>query len=238
MADPPARNATGAQTLDRGLHAIRVIGEAVDGITAAELARVLSIRASSAYRLLRSLTDNGFVRRDPDGRYRLGVALIQLAAQSRYGLRSAALPVMRSLAETVGVTVMLLAADGTDAVVLAAVQPSRIAYRIQFMEGLRHPLARGSAAYAMRASHPPVPDEPEAVTRARACGYAISAGEVIPGAYGLAMALDRTRIGMDLCLNLSSSDQTVLEGAVPALGKAAAELTELLAPVPAQPGPA
>src|SRR5690606_21338521 len=195
VADRPARVATGAQTLDRGLRAIRLIGEAVDGVTAGELARMLSARPSAVYRLLRSLTGNGFVRRDPDGRYRLGVTLIQLAAQGRFGLRSAALPVMRELAETVGVTVLLLAADATDAVVLAAVQPSRIGYRIQCMEGRRHPLARGSAGYAMRASHPPEPDEPEAVTLARRRGYAMSAGEVIPGAYGLAMALDWSRIG-------------------------------------------
>jgi DNA-binding IclR family transcriptional regulator len=229
VADPAAR-VTGSQTLDRGLHAIRMIGESVDGATAGELAQMLAIRPASAYRLLRSLTEYGFVRRDPDGRYRLGVALVQLATQSRYGLRSAALPVMRSLAETVGATAMLLVADGTEAVVLAAVEPSRISYRIQFLEGHRHPLDRGSASYAMRATHPPTAGEPEAVSCARALGYAMSEGEVIPGAFGLAMALDRARIGMDACLNLSSNDDRVLQVAVPVLRKAAGELTDIFDP--------
>jgi DNA-binding IclR family transcriptional regulator len=207
-----------------------MIAESVDGVTAAELADLLSIRSSAAYRVLRSLTEYGFVRRDYDGRYRLGVLLVQLAAQTRYGMRSAALPALRAAAESTGATAMLLATDGADAVVLAAVEPSKIAYRIRFLEGNGHPMDRGSAAYAMRAAHPPVANEPEGTVIARRLGYAMSEGEVVPGTFGLAMALDRTRIGMDACLNLSSADRTLLEQALPVLRKAVAELTEIFDP--------
>jgi DNA-binding IclR family transcriptional regulator len=230
VADASTKAVTGSQTLDRGLHAIRLIGESVDGMAPGELASLLSIRLPSAYRLLRALTDYGFVRRDADGRYRLGIAFVQLATQSRYGMRSAALPVMRSLAESSGSTAMLLAADGAEAVVLAAVEPSRVAFRIQFLEGQRHPMDRGSASYAMRAAHPPVPGEPDGVANARRRGYALSEGEVIPGAYGMAMALDPIRIGMDACINLSSTDPRALEVAVPALRKAIADLNEIFDP--------
>jgi DNA-binding IclR family transcriptional regulator len=218
----------GSQTLARGLKALRVIAEAVDGMSATELAQVMSIHLSAVYRLLRPLVDYGFLRRDQDGRYRPGVLFIHLAEQTRYGVRSAALPVMTPLAEQTGATAMLLAADGPDAVVLAVVEPSVVPYRIRYMEGERHPLDRGSASYALLARRSPRPDEPEAVRVARRLGFARSEGEVQGGVFGLAIALDSQAIGTEFCINLASRSQSVLMEGLPALQTAVARLTEIL----------
>lgn len=223
-----ADSGSGSQTLARGLKALRVIAEAIDGMTATELSQVMSIHQSAVYRLIRPLVDYGFLRRDQDGRYRLGVMFIHLAEQTRYGVRSAALPVMALLAEQTGATAMLLAADGPDAVVLAVVEPSLVPYRIRFMEGERHPLDRGSASYAILAARPPNPGEPEAVRMARELGFARSSGEVQGGVYGLAIALDSQAIGMECCINLASRSETVLLEGLAALRTAVSRLAEVL----------
>jgi len=218
----------GAQTVSRGLRAIRLLGDSVDGRTAQELAQALNVNLSATYRLLRSLVEYGFVRRDADGRYRLGVLFITLAEQTRFGIRSVALPVLTEVVEKTGCSAMLLAADGDEAVVLAAVEPSVVAYRVRFLEGQRHPLTRGAAAYAILAARPPGSTEPEPVRQARELGYAVSHGEIVPGAYGLAIALDREAVGIEVCLNLSSPSEERLGAAETAARDAVKRLNEAL----------
>ncbi|MGW4339813.1 IclR family transcriptional regulator [Rhodococcus koreensis] len=227
---PAAGTLTGSQTLARGLVALRMIGESVDGMTPAGLAEALSIHMSATYRLLRPLVEYGFLRRDPDGRYRVGALCIHLGAQTRLGIRSAALPIMSELVQKANVTAMLLTAEASEAVVLAAVEPSVVPYRVHFMEGQRHPMDRGSAAYAICATRPAQPGDPEQVRLARERGYATSAGEVQHGAYGVAIGLDRARTGLELCLNIGSQSEPLVHSAIPLLRDAVARLHDVLGP--------
>ncbi len=59
------------------------------------------------------------------------------------------------------------------------------AYRL----GHREPLDRGAGGVAAMASAPPRPDEPRTVADARAQGYAVTHGELNPGAHGVAVPL-------------------------------------------------
>ena len=57
------------------------------------------LHPSTAHRILASLIDNRLVEKDPGGRYRLGLRLLQLGVRlhSNIDLRSVALPVMERL---------------------------------------------------------------------------------------------------------------------------------------------
>lgn len=83
-----------------------------------DLARRLDIAKSTAHRLLATLADEGLLEQDPDsGRYRLGLAVFDLAAavQGR-DLHEAALPTMTDLRNHSGETVQIAVLDGREVV--------------------------------------------------------------------------------------------------------------------------
>lgn len=82
------------------------------------LARRLGIAKSTAHRLLATLTDEGLLEQDPDtGRYRLGLAVFDLAAAVQsIDLHEAALPTMTDLRNRTGETVQVAVLDGREVV--------------------------------------------------------------------------------------------------------------------------
>ncbi len=216
----------GAQTLARGLAALRAVAETPDGLGPNDLASRLGVHRSIAYRILQTLVEAGFVVRGADGRYRGAVGLLALAAGGYMGLRDAAVPVMRRAAEDLGATVSLLVVQGTEASALAVVNSARSRYRIVFAEGSTHPLDRGAAGHVLRAFDPPRPDDTDAVRLARAQGWSSTFAEVEPGAYGLAVPvlLDG---GPNACLNVITYVAEVADLALDRLIEAAAEISAL-----------
>lgn len=83
-----------------------------------DLARRLDIAKSTAHRLLATLTDEGLLEQDPDtGRYRLGLAVFDLAAAVQgIDLHEAALPAMSELRNRSGETVQIAVLDGREVV--------------------------------------------------------------------------------------------------------------------------
>lgn len=82
------------------------------GVT--DVARQLGIAKSSAHRLLTSLCDRGFVRRDPEtGRYQLGLHMFELGqlALARTPLRQHAMPILEDLRLRTGFTIHLAIPD-------------------------------------------------------------------------------------------------------------------------------
>ena len=71
------------QTLDRGLRALRVIADAPDGISVAELASSLGIARAIAYRIVSTLEDHSAVYRSASGRLHLGAGLLTLSLTFR-----------------------------------------------------------------------------------------------------------------------------------------------------------
>ena len=65
------------KTLDRGLHALRTIGQHVDGLLTAELAKELDVDRAIAYRIVSTLEQHRMVVRQPDGRLVLGSAALR-----------------------------------------------------------------------------------------------------------------------------------------------------------------
>lgn len=158
-----------AQTLDRGLRLLTLVADSPSGVTVTEAANRLGVGRAVVYRLAATLTEHSMLRRDSAGRLRAGIGLIHLARRAQPLLADAALPALRTLAEEVGATAHLTIADGSEAVAVAVVEPSSTMFHVAYRVGSRHPLDRGAAGRAIVTGE---------VTQ--------SAGELQPGAYGVA----------------------------------------------------
>ncbi|MBO2453171.1 helix-turn-helix domain-containing protein [Actinomadura barringtoniae] len=186
------RTQAGSQTLARGLHALLAVVESNGGMTVQELAGELDVHRSIAYRILQTLVNFGFVTQGDDGAYHPGALLATLADTYLPALRAAALPVMREAADELGCTISLFVAEGREAAAIALEEPTTTSHHIAFKVGMRTPIDRGAAGYALLSAGPPLDGEPEAVTLARERGYATSEGEILIGAYAIAAPVPDT----------------------------------------------
>ncbi len=166
--------AESAQTLERGLRLLRLLADGRTGRTPTELSAELSLSRPVVYRLLTTLLNEGFVRRDAEGRVHLGFGVLVLAQAVQPLLRAAALPTLRRLAERVGATAHLTVAEGDDGLAVAVAEPSWTDMHVAYREGSRHPLAKGAAGQAILA------------LRAGRAEYLMTEGQLQEGARGMA----------------------------------------------------
>ena len=141
-----------SQTLGRGLRVLELLADAPDGRTVSDLAADLGVGRTVVYRLLATLEEYGLVRRDTEGRARLALGVLRLARAVHPLLRAAALPELRRLAETVGLTASLSILEGSEVLAVAVVEPSWTDFHVAYREGTRHPRERGAAGRAIGAS--------------------------------------------------------------------------------------
>lgn len=163
-----------SQTLDRGLHLLELLAASPGGLTITEASEALRINRTVVYRLATTLEQHGFVRRDSGGRLSVGLRTLSLAASVHPLLRHAAQPVLRSLADEAGATAHLTIADGSEALAVAAVEPTWTDYHVAYRIGSRHPLERGAAGKAILTG------------RSGASGFVVTESELQSGAYGIA----------------------------------------------------
>jgi len=163
-----------SQTLDRGLRLLEIVVEQPGGLGIGELAERLGVGRTVVYRLVATLEAHALVRRDGEGRVRLGLGVLTLTQASEPLLRQLALPVLHELADVVGATAHLTRAEGDDGVAVAVVEPRWTDYHVGYREGARHPLTKGASGRAILAGRT---DEAAAVR---------SSGELQAGAHGVA----------------------------------------------------
>lgn len=163
-----------AQTLDRGLRLLHLVADAPAGLTVTEAAGRLGVGRAVVYRLATTLGEHGMIRRDASGRLRLGAGVLHLARRAQPLVADAALPSLRRLAEQVGATAHLTIAEGGEGLALAVVEPSWTQFHVAYRTGSRHPLEMGAAGLAILAG------------RQGQFGYVTSAGQLQPGAHGVA----------------------------------------------------
>ncbi len=137
-----------SQTLDRGLQVLELLSAHPEGLNVTDIAVELGVGRTVVYRLVATLDQHGFLRRSTDGRCRLGVAALSLSRQIQPMLRDAAVPVLRRLADSVGATAHLTLLDGTDALVVAVMEPARTDVHVALRVGARHPAERSIAGRA------------------------------------------------------------------------------------------
>ncbi|WP_148262377.1 IclR family transcriptional regulator [Hoyosella subflava] len=228
--DPAAVTAVrqgGSQTLARGLSALMAVVESADGMTVQDIAKLLDVHRSIAYRVVQTLVEFDLVTQSPDKVYRPGARLAALSESYLPTLRAIAIPAMRELAERVGCTVSLFVAEGDSAVSIAMAEPTTATHHIRFRSGMRTPLDRGAAGYALLAQSPFRDGEPSQVTKARVDGYATSHGEVEEGAHAVAAGFSVPNVRA--CLNVMTYVEEQAKQAVTEVRDCAALIGERLA---------
>ncbi|MFC9353682.1 IclR family transcriptional regulator [Arthrobacter sp. NPDC057013] len=112
------RSAKGESRTDmvgKALGLLVLLGDEPRGASAAEISRRADLPFSTTYRLLGSLTRDGFVDYEPDGRrYHLGLRIFQLgqAVSNHHGFAGTALPILRRVTEQTGEATILSVRDG------------------------------------------------------------------------------------------------------------------------------
>lgn len=204
-----------AQTLDRGLQLLQVLGSpgAQGGLTVTELAERLGVGRTVVYRLVSTLAGRDFVTRSADGRVRLGLAMTRLALAVRPVVIELARPVLRQLAEERGATAHLTVAEGGDALAVLVVEPSWTDFHVAYRVGSRHPLDQGAAGRAILAG------------RRGSTEVVATRDELQVGAHGVAAPVVGVT-GLEASVGLVSMQP--LTDAAPDIAAAAAELGQAL----------
>ncbi len=118
---PDSRGTAPIQSLDRGLEILEAVGRARRPVALAELAALLRVDRSSAYRLANTLRLRGFLAQQPDSKqYLLGSAVWRLASHFRFRdvIVQAARPYVDRLAAQTGETTHLAILEGASAVLI------------------------------------------------------------------------------------------------------------------------
>lgn len=223
LGTSPVRS-NGSQTFARGLRAFLSVVESEKGASVQNIADLLDVHRSIAYRLLQTLMDFGLVSRGGGGLYLPGPRLATLSNAYLPILRDAAKPIMQEVADQIASTVLLFVEQGDEAVAIAMAEPRTASHHIAFRPGMRTPLLRGSAGAALLASRPPAEGESTMVAEARERGYARSHGEVLDGVHGVAAWIPSSEPGMVACLNLITYVESIAESSGPALSAAASRI--------------
>ncbi len=212
----------GTQTLMRGLSILEAVADARDGVTVQEAAQLIGIHRTMAMRSLEALAEFNLVRRGGDGRFRIASGVLALAQDYQPELRNAARPILERLAETSEMSACLFIVDGDAAVAFLVTEPTNTTFHLTFRTGSRHPLDRGSVAYALAMLHDPAVGEHPDIALARRNGYARSHSQVESGAWGVSAPVRLGAIGIEACI-LAVSSQEVLADRAPTLVVAAAQ---------------
>lgn len=99
----------------KALGLLVLLGDEPRGASAAEISRRAQLPFSTTYRLLASLTRDGFVDYEAEGRrYHLGLRIFQLGQRvsSHHGFAGTAMPVLRRVTEQTGEATILSVRDG------------------------------------------------------------------------------------------------------------------------------
>lgn len=126
-------------------------------LTVSEIARALDIPLPSAYRIVNTLLDGGFLERPtPRGPVRLGLRLIRLGwlAQSGIELREVARPVLNRLAVEVGETAILMVPSDSGAVCIDHVEGTYPIRPASFTVGQVQPYNAGAVPLVILAYLP------------------------------------------------------------------------------------
>ena len=174
-----------SKTLDKGLRLLRVLADHPDGLNVSQVARLMEVHRTIAYRLLHTLMDHELVQ-GVDGTYSLGVGLVTLSRSAQPALRDAANRYLHELAEQCDATAFLVVRKNEEAVVLETIEPRNSTMHVADRVGTASPLRRGASGIAILSALPAAPGERDAIRIARKVGYAITSGELSPGAWGLA----------------------------------------------------
>ncbi|MFX3622520.1 MAG: IclR family transcriptional regulator [Ectobacillus sp.] len=110
-----------------------------------EIVQLSRLPKTSAHRMVSSLEDMGFLSRNMDGKYELGLLFLQFGhlVAERLNIRKVALPIMRRLKEETGEAVNLVVRDDNEAIYIEKVDTTE-RLRVYTQIGRRAPLYGGA----------------------------------------------------------------------------------------------
>jgi DNA-binding IclR family transcriptional regulator len=206
-------DAGNAQVVQKVGALLRVLGASGSaGAVTSAIARDARVARATAHRLLTSLSAEGLVERNPQGRWHLGPELYLLGgvAAGRYDIAQHAKEILIDLAADTGESAFLSAARGEQTVCVLAEEGSFPLRSHVLHEGIRFPIGVASAGLVVLAHLP----EPEAeryiaqstlmtawgrahskralrarVLETRTTGYGVNPGLVVEGSWGIGAAV-------------------------------------------------
>lgn len=143
-----AETRNSVQSLNRALDLLEAFPKLGPEIGLTNIAEELGLNKATAYRLLSTLEQRGFLERSPyDRRYRLGVRLFELGAyyQNQIDVRHMALPFLTTLVETIHEAAFLCVRDGDDALCVERMEAEQEVKIFALRVGGRLPLHTGAA---------------------------------------------------------------------------------------------
>jgi DNA-binding IclR family transcriptional regulator len=142
------RQDSGIGVLDKAVGLLQAIAESPCGL--AELCDRTGLPRATAHRLAAGLEVHRLLARDGEGRWRLGPAVSELAAQVNDPLLAASATVLPRLREITGESVQLYRREGTSRICIAAMEPPA-GLRDTVLVGARLPMTAGSGAKVLLA---------------------------------------------------------------------------------------
>jgi len=181
------RQDSGIGVLDKAVGVLHSIADSPCGL--AELCERTGLPRATAHRLAAGLEVHRLLARDSAGRWRLGPALNELAAQVNDPLLAAGAAVLPRLREITGESVQLYRREGTARICVAALEPPA-GLRDTVPVGTRLPMTAGSGAKILlaysdtatqQAVLPTAKFTERTLSEVRRRGWAQSAAEREPG---------------------------------------------------------
>ncbi|MDL5155908.1 IclR family transcriptional regulator [Actinomycetospora termitidis] len=167
---------SGIGVLDKAVGVLRAAAVAPCGL--GELVERTGLPRATAHRLAVGLETHRLLERDPDGRWRPGPALAEMAHGHHDPLLTAAEEVLPTLRDLTGESVQLYRREGASRVCVAAAEPAS-GLRDTVPVGVRLPLSAGSGAKVLIAWSPEAPGafDPDLLAEIRRRGWAQSVAE-------------------------------------------------------------
>jgi DNA-binding IclR family transcriptional regulator len=190
---------SGIGVLDKAVGVLHSIADSPCGL--AELCERTGLPRATAHRLAAGLEVHRLLARDSAGRWRLGPAISELAAQVNDPLLAAGTTVLPRLREITGESVQLYRREGTTRICIAALEPPA-GLRDTVPVGARLPMTAGSGAKVLlafsdtatqQAVLPTAKFTERTLAEVRRRGWAQSAAEREPGVASVSAPVrDRT----------------------------------------------
>ncbi|MBX5436808.1 MAG: IclR family transcriptional regulator [Alicyclobacillaceae bacterium] len=207
MTSPQTSAHATVRAVDRALDILLCFARAEGGLTLSEIAREVQLHKSTVHRLLVSLQQKGFVRKQPDSdKYWIGWSVLELLSNMYRSdqLAAAVLPEMTRLRDLTGETVSLYVRSGIERIRIQSVESHEPVRNVAGI-GKTYPLYVGASGKVLLAfsgeellqqvlDDPSTPrlDVPELrrqLAAIREQGYAISIQERDAGAAALAVPI-------------------------------------------------
>lgn len=203
-------------------------------LTVDEIAQLLSLPASSTYRHVRTLKENGYLIEHNKGKYKLGYKFLEYAniVRSDINITEIAYPLMNDLTSEFGETTILSVLSDTNAVCLATSTSNR-AIKVSSEEGKVLPLYSGASSKVILAyQNPDLLDKMieggrvkrftdktltdkasilEDMKRIRERGYARSFSEVDEGVMSLGLPIQNSKGNVFASLAIAGPEYRMVE---------------------------